>query len=192
MRIYNKTLILTTILSVLITAAVNLHPAEIDGVYFKDEYQAGKRMLELRGYAVLNYMLVIKAYAGALYIEKNTASDTALNDVHRILELYYFHKISAEDFRESTSEMIKRNTTENEFMQLSEKLVTFNNLYKDVKPGDRYRAEYIPGRGTTLYLNGQPLGTVTGAGFSKAIFSIWLGRDPIDKKFRDELLGRKR
>lgn len=178
------------ILSILLSVTPKLHSAEIDGVYFNDEYSAGGKKLGLRGYAILNYMLVIKAYAGALYMENGTPSSSVLGETPRILELYYFHKISAEDFRESTIEMIKRNTTGAEFGIISERLNRFNSFYRGVKPGDRYKAEYIPGRGTTLYLNGAPLGTIPGNDFSKAFFSIWIGRDPIDKKFRDKLLGR--
>jgi hypothetical protein len=123
-------------------------------------------------------------------MENGTPSSSVLGEPPRILELYYYHKISAQDFRESTIEMIKRNTTDAEFGIISERLNRFNSFYRDVKPGDRYRAEYIPGRGTTLYLNETPLGTIQGNDFSKAFFSIWIGRDPIDKKFRDKLLGR--
>ncbi len=177
-------------LSILLSVTPEVHSAEIDGVYFNDEYSAGGKKLSLRGYAILNYMLVIKAYAGALYMENGTPSSSVLGETPRILELYYFHKISAEDFRESTIEMIKRNTTGTEFGIISERLNRFNSFYRGVKPGDRYKAEYIPGRGTTLYLNGTPLGTIQGNDFSKAFFSIWIGRDPIDKKFRDKLLGR--
>ena len=185
-----KSAIYIMILSVLLSVTENLHSAEIDGVFFNDEYSAGGKKLNIRGYDILNYMLVIKAYAGALYMENGTPSSSVLGEAPRILELYYFHKISAEDFRESTIEMIKRNTTDVEFGIISERLNRFNSFYRGVKPGDRYKAEYIPGKGTTLYLNGTALGTIPGNDFSKAFFSIWIGRDPIDKKFRNRLLGR--
>lgn len=170
--------------------SANLHPAEIDGIFFNDEYVVGNRKLPLRGYAILNYMLVIKAYAGALYTESGVPASAVLGDTPRILELHYFHNISAEDFKASTIEMIKRNTTPPEFSALGDRLNTFNGFYRSVKPGDRYRAEYIPKKGTTLYLNGKNLGTVDGNDFSRAFFAIWIGKNPIDKKFRDRLLGK--
>ena len=186
-----KALACMMVLSLLFSVTAELRSAEIDGIYFNDEYSAAERKLNIRGYAILNYMLVIKAYAGALYMEKGTPSSSVLGDTPRILELYYFHKISAEEFRESTIEMIRRNTTGVEFSSISERLNIFNSFYRGVKPGDRYRAEYIPGKGTTLYLNGRAMGRVSGNDFSRAFFSIWIGRDPIDKKFRDKLLGRR-
>lgn len=42
-----------------------------------------------------------------------------------------------------------------------------------------------------LVLNGKPLGTVPGNDFASAIFSVWLGEDPIDRGFRDTLLATR-
>ena len=64
-----------------------------------------------------------------------------------------------------------------------------NSLYVDVQPGDRYALTYIPGIGTELALNGQPMGVIEGADFAAAIFSLWLGENPYDKRFKSALLG---
>jgi len=179
------------IITALITISVSsLNSAQIGGVFFQDAYPSNSGNLNLRGYSILNYMMVIKAYAGALYLQPSINYDQALSATPRILELYYFHKISAEDFRESTMEMIKKNTDSSGFRRIENQLDTFNTFYRDVIPGDRYRAEYTPAGGTTLYLNGKALGTIKGDEFSRAFFSIWIGKNPIDKKFRDRLLGR--
>ncbi|NUM37132.1 MAG: chalcone isomerase family protein [Candidatus Brocadiae bacterium] len=177
------------IVLVLLSSIVNA--VKIDGVSFKKEYTLGKQKLLLRGYSTLNYMLFIKAYTGAFYLKSEIASDQALSETPRIIQLYYFHKISAADFRNATIEMIKKNTTAVEFQKIKDQVDTFNGLYKDVKPGDRYTASYLPGHGTTLYLNKEALGTIKGSEFSKAFFSIWIGEEPIDEKFRDRLLGKK-
>ena len=183
--------VINLILTMLLIFSVNnLHAAQIDGVDFKDIYSSTSGSLNLRGLSILNYMVVIKAYAGALYLKPSTSSDQALSAAPRIIELYYFHKISADDFRESTIEMIKKNTDSAEFRRIENQLNTFNTFYRDVVPGDRYRAEYTPENGTTLYLNGRAMGTIKGDEFSRAFFSIWIGKNPIDKKFRDRLLGR--
>jgi hypothetical protein len=47
----------------------------------------------------------------------------------------------------------------------------------------------VPQRGTTLTLNGVDLGTIPGADFARAVFSIWLGERPIDRGFKRALLG---
>lgn len=181
--------ILFVLILLLFLPAFPLFSAGIEGISFKDDYDVNNIKLPIRGYAVLNYMLVIKAYAGALYLPSGLPPALALSETPRILELYYFHEISADDFRVSTIEMIKRNTTPEEFLRIEPTMNTFNGFYKKVKPGDRYRAEYNPLKGTTLYLNGKALGSVKGGEFSKAFFSIWIGKKPIDKKFSNRLLG---
>jgi hypothetical protein len=187
MNINITKLIITTILTL---SGSGIYSAQIDGVYFQDVYSSPSGNLNLRGYSILNYMMVIKAYAGALYLQPSINSDQALSGTPRILELYYFHKIAADDFRESTIEMIKKNIDSAGFIRIQNQVDQFNTFYRDVIPGDRYRAEYTPAGGTTLYLNGRALGTIKGDEFSRAFFSIWIGKNPIDKKFRDRLLGR--
>jgi len=68
-------------------------------------------------------------------------------------------------------------------------VISFNRLYRNVRPGDRYAITYIPGKGTTLELNGKVEGTVEGELFSKALFSIWIGKNPIDRDFRKKIMG---
>ena len=65
-----------------------------------------------------------------------------------------------------------------------------NSLYQDVAPGDRYSLTYVPGKGTVLALNGEPKGTVEGADFASAIFSIWLGPEPISESFKKQIMGQ--
>jgi hypothetical protein len=64
-----------------------------------------------------------------------------------------------------------------------------NALYSDVQPGDRYSLTYIPGRGTELALNGEPIGMIQGADFAAAIYAMWLGEKPMNKSFKRQLMG---
>jgi len=184
-------LIVLSVAAIIISSPAIALSAQIDGIFFNDKYSANVTELNLRGTSILNYMIVIQAYAGALYLDRGAPSDQALSDRPSIIELYYFHNILAEDFREPTAETIKKNTDTEGFSRILEELKVFNRLYREFKPGDRYRADYIPGKGATIYLNGKALGTVKGTEFLKAFFSIWIGKNPIDKGFRDRLLGKK-
>ena len=60
--------------------------------------------------------------------------------------------------------------------------------YRDVQPGDRYSLTYIPGRGTELALNGQPIGMIKGADFAAVIYAMWLGDKPMNKSFKRQLM----
>lgn len=165
----------------------------IERYSFQEQKNIGGYELTLRGSGVLRYMVFIQAYEGALYLQEGKTADQVLDEkAARLLLLHYFHGIRAEDFADATTEMIRKNVSPDRFSALAPKIEQFNRLYRDVRPGDRYTASYIPGTGTSLSLNDDLLGTIEGGEFSAALFSVWLGERPIDKTFRDRLLGKRR
>lgn len=87
------------------------------------------------------------------------------------------------------SELIQKNSPPAVWEKIRSRTDEFNTMYRDVKKGDRYRTVYQPGKGTTLFLNQQELGTVEDREFSEAFFGMWIGKTPIDTRFRDKLLG---
>ena len=115
----------------------------------------------------------------------------ALDPVPRRLELRYFHAISTADFVKATRHKVADNVSPAEMEVLAERLEQFNALYRDVEPGDRYALNYRPGKSTELELNGRVLGRIAGDDFAAAIFSMWLGPEPIDRSFKDALLGKR-
>jgi len=161
----------------------------IEGVAFEKTSRVGTNDLHLRGVGLLRYMYFIKAYVGALYMRPQDDAGQALAMTPRRLELQYFHAISAADFAEATTQKVKDNVSPETMASIQDRLKTFNALYRDVQPGDRYALTYLPGSGTELLLNGQSLGRIPGDDFAAAVFAIWLGPAPIDEDFRDTLLG---
>ncbi|MBS3755303.1 MAG: chalcone isomerase family protein [Desulfobacterales bacterium] len=149
--------------------------------------------LTLRGTGVLRYMVFIKAYQGAFYLHQDKTANQALDErAARCLVLHYFQPIKAADFAEATTEMIKKNVSPGRFASLLPKIEKFNTFYRDITPGDRYTAAYIPENGTRLWLNDDLLGMVEGAEFASGFFAIWIGKNPIDRNFRDHMLGKHR
>lgn len=163
--------------------------AEIEDVSFPDVVRAGDRELPLRGLGLLRYRIVFRGYVGALYLPAQIPSARVLDDVPKALELRYFWSIEGKLFGDAAAEVLERTRNEGEMAALQERLDRINTLYRDVEPGDRYRLTYVPGEGMTLALNGETLGTIPGADFAAAYFSIWLGEEPIDEGFRDKLLA---
>jgi hypothetical protein len=174
-------------------SAISSNPAYgaiIEGVHFDNSVIINQQNATLRGVALLRYMVFIKAYVSAFYLNENSSEKDALGNVERRLVLHYFHAISANDFAEATTEMIEKNVSPDRFRALQPQIRQLNDLYRDVKPGDEYTATYIPGIGTELALNGKALGVVPRSEYSAAFFSIWIGKNPVDEGFRDRLLGK--
>jgi len=175
---------------VLFLLCSSVYGARIEGVNFDNSVFVNGKITTLRGTALLRYMIFIKAYVSAFYLHENFSPKDALGNVERRIVIHYFHAILAEDFAEATTEMIEKNVSQDRFRALQPQIRQLNDLYKDVKPGDEYTATYIPGIGTELALNGQALGVVPGKEYSAAFFSIWIGKNPVDKGFRKQLLGK--
>ena len=82
-----------------------------------------------------------------------------------------------------------KNASAAELAQIRAKIDAINNMYRDVKKGDRYTLTYIPGKGTELALNGQVLGRVQGYDFAAVYYRIWLGDNPVNDELKILLLN---
>jgi hypothetical protein len=183
--------ICAVIFAVVLVPASVVQSAEIEGVRFPEQLQMGEAQLQLRGTGLLRYRTVFKAYVAALYLGEGAQTDDVLGDVPRRLEIEYFWAIPADRFVQATVEGISRNVDAETLEDLQPRIARFNALYEDIEPGDRYSLTYLPGRGTELGLNGQPKGVVAGADFASALFSIWLGPNPLNDTLRRQLLANR-
>jgi chalcone isomerase-like protein len=170
------------------TPAAASMTVEVSGVRFDTTVDTMDQRLHLHGAGLLKVMVFIKAYAGALYLPESVPSEHVLKPVPKQLVLEYFHPIKSGDFARATQKKIADNVSANQVNGLQSRIDRLAALYRDVKPGDRYALTYVPDKGTTLSLNGDPLGSIPGDDFARAVFAIWLGANPIDQKFRDQLL----
>lgn len=60
-------------------------------------------------------------------------------------------------------------------------------------PGETFAMEFVPGKGTTFFIMGQPQGAPVGdAEFFNMVLKIWVGTQPVDTALRDALLGHER
>lgn len=181
-----KNLSILLVLAVVFPTAIPA--AKIEGSTFKDSLTVGNKMLELTGTGLLRYW-GFKAYTGAFYLEEGCTIDEVFLDRAKRIELEYIRPIKGKDFGPATDKFLAKNLDSQTLNKLRARIDYHNSLYEDVKPGDRYSLTYIPGRGTELALNNEPKGIIEGADFASAIFSIWLGSKPINKSFKEQILG---
>jgi hypothetical protein len=167
--------------------ATGLAVASIEGVSFAPEHRREDAALELRSLGLLRWYF-LKGYVAGLYLGDGVAPAAALDDVPKRLEIHYFHGIPGEKFGPAAESVLRRSLDPATFGALRERVDRMASLFEDVQPGDRYSLTYVPGRGTELAKNGEPLGSVPGADFAAAYFGIWLGPQPLDRDLRDQLL----
>jgi hypothetical protein len=167
---------------------LGLNAAEIEGAYFEKSLTVDDTTIILKGAGLLRYW-GFKAYVGAFYLQEGSTIEEALADRAKRIEIEYLRPIKGKDFGPATDKGIAENVDLETYKRLRPQIDFHNSLYEDVQPGDRYSLTYVPGRGTELALNGQPKGIIEGADFAAAVFSIWLGPEPINEAFKDQILG---
>jgi hypothetical protein len=175
---------------IVLCAALSGSPAIADPrANFAPEIAVHGQTLPLRGTGRLVWMRMVTVYDAALYLPGDVAGRDVLKDVPKRFELRYHISIKGPKFGESAVPYLEKNVPAEELARLKPRLEKLNQLYRDVKEGDRYALTYSPGKGTTLSLNNEPLGTIEGADFATAYYAIWLGAKPISDTMRDDLIG---
>lgn len=75
----------------------------------------------------------------------------------------------------------------------SNRLVEIFSGRSKLVAGDSFAMEFVPGKGTTFYITGQPQGAPVGdAEFFAMVLRIWVGPSPADYPLKDALLGVER
>ena len=163
---------------------------DVEGVNFDTQLDIGGRSFELLGSGLFTYMLW-DAYVGAYYQASGFPRPAPLGDVPRHLVLEYLHTIEAEDFADTTRQGVARNVDEAQLAALSDPLQAFNASYRDVVPGDRYALTWT-GDELRLSYNGEVIHRSDNQALASALFAIWLGDEPAQESFKQDLLGRSR
>lgn len=178
-----------------LTLAVVSHPSSAvsdtspNGASFASVIVQDRKELRMTGTGILKYLRVFKVYTAAFYLESDASVDEVLDDTAKRFEVSYLRPFDAKDFGNATDEALRKSISSSEIKRLRSRIDYHNSLYESVEKGDRYAVTYIPGKGTELARNGSVVGVIEGADFAAALFSIWVGDNPIDQKFRQELLG---
>lgn len=181
-------------LALLLMACVLSNTGHADVIRIKDarfdaRIALTEQPLHLRGAGLYTYGVFIDVYAAALYLPLQATQTRVLEpDVAKRLEIVYFVDITREQFAQAAMKTLAQQLSDTEMLKLRKRIDQLHGLYRNVNKGDRYALTYRPNQGTTLELNGNVLGTVHGADFASAYFSIWLSKQPIAPALKDTLL----
>lgn len=173
---------------VLLFAISCLSALEIGGKTLPETIKAGETNLILNG-AGLRKKLIIKVYAGALYLpdKSSNAEEIAAADEPMAIKMHFIYKaVDPEKLIEAWNTGFAKSDISN----LQNEINTFNSYFtEDAKKNDVYDMIYIPNEGTSLYINNTLKGTIAGSAFKSALFNIWLSEDTELPKLRAAMLG---
>ncbi|HET7569623.1 MAG TPA: chalcone isomerase family protein [Gammaproteobacteria bacterium] len=167
--------------------------------------------LALNGAGVHTTWWFFNKYVAALYLPKPTdsASDVISGNSAKAIWLSMLTDMKAKDFVNSLHKAFQnnrpnssqggqngannnsRNANAGNQGAMQSKWQHFSSFFTNLKKHDKVIIGYIPGKGTGVTINGEQKGVVPGETFGQAIFSIWLGGNPVDSGLKQNLLGKK-
>lgn len=167
--------------------------AEVSGVKFADTVKLGGKDLQLNGLGVRT-KFIVKVYATALYLQEKatTVEDVFKQEGPRRIQLVMMREISSDDFGSAFMSGINNNSDTAQKTKIVTQISKFGEMFgmlEGLKKGDVLDLDWVPGQGTTCYLNGKQIGEVTqDIAFNNAVARIWLGTKPVDASLKAKLL----
>jgi hypothetical protein len=164
---------------------------ECKGVDFPEHVQVNGSDLTLNGLGMRKAtFLKVNVYVGALYVTRASHDPQSLIDPQAPAELilHFVRNVGAGDLRNAWKEGFER-VAKDQMTALGARVTMLNSWMSDIKTGQRLTFVRLPGTGIQVSFNGTVKGTITGDDFSRAFFSIWLGKEPPNPELRTGLLG---
>ncbi|HEY6066007.1 MAG TPA: chalcone isomerase family protein [Thermoanaerobaculia bacterium] len=172
-----------------LAAAVPVLAKEVAGVTVPDTATVEGKTLKLNG-AGLRKKMIFKVYVAGLYLEtpsKDAAAVVSSDQVKR-MQLSVLRSLSSHQVNEAISEGFEKNSKP-QMGALKARLEKLETMIPNVVEGDQILLTYVPGKGTVVSAKGAEKGVIEGKDFADALFSVWLGPNPVQADLKKALLG---
>ncbi|HZI67324.1 MAG TPA: chalcone isomerase family protein [Thermoanaerobaculia bacterium] len=182
-----RTLSLALLLGLAAAPAVTAR--DVAGVALPNTVSVDGKTLELNG-AGLRTKMVFRVYVAGLYLEtpsKDAATVISSDQVKR-MHLSILRSLDRSKITEAISEGFEKNS-KGELPGLKARLDRLNSMIPNVEKGDQIHLTYVPGRGTVVSAKNVDKGVIEGKDFADALFSVWLGTNPVQPDLKKGLLG---
>jgi hypothetical protein len=169
--------------------AVSATAGEAAGVKMPDTATVEGKTLKLNGIG-LRKKVVFKVYVAGLYLENPSKDPAAVisSDQVKSVRLSILRSLKGSQITEAIVEGFEKNSKA-QMGALKARLERFNAMFPDVKEGDELDMTYVPGKGTVVTAKGAEKGVIEGKDFADALFSVWLGANPVQEDLKKALLG---
>lgn len=160
------------------------------GVKYYTEINENKDRLILNGIGIREKYF-FDLYVCGLYLEKKITDENEiiLTDKSMVISIRIIStKVNKRVFLEAVNEGFKKS---NYGRVSKDQILKFSNSFKEeFKVGDKIQLRYHPEIGLIIEKNGEEIGLIKGVDFKRALFGIWLGKNPADSNLKLKLLGK--
>jgi len=170
-----------------VTAA---HAKEKEGVQIPDTVEVDGKTLKLNG-AGVRTKIFFKVYVAGLYLENTTksAQEAITSDQTKRVTLVMLRDLDKNQVSDAIREGFQKNSGPN-LAAVKDRLDKLSGMFSNVKTGQQMILTYVPGKGTTVSVNGAEKGTIEGKDFNDALLAVWLGKQPVDEDCKKGMLGQ--
>lgn len=179
----------------LIWAVVAGAVAAPPGTAFPASTQVEGTALTLNG-AGTRHKAIFKVYDMAMYTSRKVSTPeeaTTLPGPKR-LDFTALRELSSTDIGLAFVQGMRANATREQtqrHLAATARLIEIFSSRSKLMPGDRFGMQFVPGKGTTFTIMGEPQGAPVGdAEFFTMVLNIWLGPSPAEPLLKDALLGQ--
>jgi Chalcone isomerase-like len=161
---------------------------DVDGNPVPDTVTQDGKTLSLIGAGIRNKWM-FNVYVGALYAEKPTfnAANLIKSEQIKRMDLHLLRDVGKDKIVESIREGFEKQSKA-QMPALQARLDQLAAAVPDLKKGETLSLTYVPDKGVVV--GGAAKETVIpGKDFADALFSVWLGPDPVDGELKRKLLG---
>ena len=168
--------------------------AEVNGVKYPDHATVAGKELVLNGLG-MRTKFIVKVYATGLYLPEKSKSVAEIMKMEgpRKVKIVMMRDITSDDFGQAFMAGLNHNVGPAEKSRIAVQISKFGEMFallETLKKNDVLDLDFVPGAGTTCYLNGKRIGEVVpDVAFYNAILAIWLGENPADTSLKPKLLG---
>lgn len=154
-------------------------------------YEGGE--LALNGAGIHKAWWFFNKYVAALYLAQptNVAAVAVASNEPKVIAITMLTNMKKQDFLKPMENSFKNTAQRMHDQNLTEQWDHFKSFFTDLKKHDKLMIGYIPGKGTSLTINGENRGTIQGEAFGHAIMGVWLGNKPVDSGLKDKMMGSR-
>ena len=175
-------------------ANAQAQPLELAGVKFEPQVAVAGKPLQLNG-AGIRYKAIVKVYAVGLYLPSKASSFKAISElpgpkrVHAVM----LRDVSGSELGKSFTKSYQESASKEDFMSSITQIARLGEVLsarRQIKEGESFSFDWVPGQGTFLLINGESVGEpFAGAAFFSGMLKLWIG-DADSAGVRDALLGQ--
>lgn len=175
--------------ALLLSLALPALGKEVAGVTLPETTTVEGKTLKLNGTG-LRKKMVFKVYVAGLYLETPSRDAAAVisSDQVKRMQLSVLRSLSSKQVSEAIEEGFEKNSKAH-MTALKPRLDKLATLIPNVEKGDQILLTYVPGKGTVVSAKNVEKGVIEGKDFADALFSVWLGPNPVQEDLKQALIG---